>query len=67
VNQPHHAYWRKTRTMTAMLLLAWVALTVACGIYARELRDVAGLLYAAIIATYAWYVRKHDVREARRP
>jgi uncharacterized membrane protein len=57
---PHHVYWRKTLTMTAILLVAWVLLMLASAFYARELRDAAGPLYAAIIALYAWYLSAQD-------
>jgi uncharacterized membrane protein len=52
-------YWRKSLTITAVLLCAWVALTVVIGYHARELHDVA-ILYAAIIGFYAWYLKKQD-------
>jgi hypothetical protein len=46
--------------MTAILLVAWVVLMLASAFYARELRDAAGPLYAAIIALYAWYLSAQD-------
>ena len=55
-----HAYWRKTLTMTALLLVAWVVLMLASAFYARELRDAAGPLYAALITLYAWYLSAQD-------
>ena len=72
-------HWRRTRRLTAILLAVWL-LTGFCTIFfARELRSFsifgwplsfymaaqgASLVYLALIAYYAWAMRRLD-REAR--
>ena len=34
---PRQAYWRRTRRLTAVLLVAWFVVTFVVGWYAREL------------------------------
>ena len=71
-------YWRATRRLTALLLLAWIA-TGFCAVYfARELAGLtvfgwplsfylaaqgASLVYLALIGIYAWRMRRLERRE----
>ncbi|QGZ39877.1 putative solute:sodium symporter small subunit [Pseudoduganella flava] len=71
-------YWRATRRLTAVLLVAWIA-TGFCAVYfARELAGLtifgwplsfylaaqgASLAYLAIIGIYAWRMRRLERRE----
>lgn len=70
-----NAYWRKTRRLTAWLLVLWVLLTFVMNWYARELNDLVlfgfplgfymgaqGLLFAylAIIWVYNRKMRQLD-------
>jgi putative solute:sodium symporter small subunit len=68
-------YWRATRRLTAVLLLAWIATGFLAVFFARELADLtlfgwplsfymaaqgASLVSLAIIAVYAWRMRRLD-------
>jgi uncharacterized membrane protein len=53
------AYWRKSLTITWLLLFAWVAVTLVLGFHAREARGLT-LLYAVIVGLYAWYLSRLD-------
>lgn len=70
-------YWRATRRLTAILLLAWIATGFLAVFFARELADLtifgwplsfylaaqgASLVYLAIIGIYAWRMRRLDRR-----
>jgi putative solute:sodium symporter small subunit len=68
-------YWRSTRRLTAILLLAWIATGFLAIFFARELANLtifgwplsfylaaqgASLVYLAIIGIYAWRMRRLD-------
>ena len=68
-------YWRRTRRITAILLLVWVAVTFVAVYYARELSALALfgfpfgfymgaqgalLVYLAIVGFYAFYMNRLD-------
>jgi len=68
-------HWRKTRRLTAILLLVWLLTGFLTVFYARELLHLnlfgwplpfymaaqgASLVYLAIIAFYAWRMRRLD-------
>ena len=68
-------HWRKTRRLTAILLLIWLLTGFLTVFYARELLHLnlfgwplpfymaaqgASLVYLAIIAFYAWRMRRLD-------
>ena len=71
------AHWRRTRAMTAILLALW-SLTTFCSVFfARELARLelfgwplsfymaaqgAALIYLALIAFYAWRMRRLDLQ-----
>ncbi len=69
-------YWRKTQRMTALLMLVWFGVTFGVSYFARELSfDFFGwpfsfwvasqgalLVYALIVAFYAWYMGRLDRR-----
>jgi putative solute:sodium symporter small subunit len=69
------AHWNKTRRLTAILLVIWLLTGFLTVFYARELLHLnlfgwplpfymaaqgASLVYLAIIAFYAWRMRKLD-------
>ena len=69
------AHWRRTRAMTAVLLALWLATTFCSVFFARELARLelfgwplsfymaaqgAALIYLALIAFYAWRMRRLD-------
>ena len=71
----HEAYWRSTRRLTAILLLAWIATGFLAVFFARELANLtifgwplsfylaaqgASLVYLAIIGIHAWRMRRLD-------
>jgi putative solute:sodium symporter small subunit len=75
-------YWRRTRRLTAALLLAWFATGFLAVFFARELADLtlfgwplsfylaaqgASLVYLAIIGIHAWRMRRLDRRYRERP
>ena len=71
---PHSAYWRKTLRIGAALLLVWLLVTLAVGLFGRSLRfDFFGwpfgfwatsqgalLVYCAIIWIYAGLMNRLD-------
>ncbi|MFI5445441.1 DUF4212 domain-containing protein [Polaromonas sp. UC242_47] len=71
----HRRYWRKTRMLTALLLLAWFGVTFGVSYFARALSFTflgwpfsfwmgaqgALLVYGLIIGFYAWYMNRLDV------
>jgi putative solute:sodium symporter small subunit len=75
-------HWQKTRRMTALLLMLWL-LTGFCAVFfARELTGLsvfgwplsfylaaqgASLVYLAILAIYAWRMRRLDQAAAQHP
>ncbi len=75
-------YWRRTRRLTAVLLLAWIATGFLAVFFARELAGLtlfgwplsfylaaqgASLVYLAIIGIHAWRMRRLDRRYGARP
>jgi putative solute:sodium symporter small subunit len=73
-------HWRKTRNMSAALLLLWMSTSFGAIFFARELSGLmlfgwplsfylaaqgASLVYLAIIAGYAWRMRSLDRAFAR--
>lgn len=59
-------YWRKCLTITAIVLVAWIVLTFLMGYYAQEVHEAASVLYALIMAFYAWYMSRQDRTYAAR-
>jgi putative solute:sodium symporter small subunit len=74
-------HWRRSRRLTAALLLLWLATSFGTVFYARELARLtlfgwplsfylaaqgAALVYLAIIGVYAWRMRRLDRAFARR-
>ena len=74
----HEGYWRSTRRLTAILLLAWFAAGFLAVFFARELANLtifgwplsfylaaqgASLVYLAIVGIYAWRMRRLDRRQ----
>ncbi|CAN5421771.1 DUF4212 domain-containing protein [soil metagenome] len=68
-------YWRSARKLTLALLLIWLLLTLVIVFFARELSGLnffgwpfsfymaaqgATLIYVAIVAYYAWAMRRLD-------
>jgi len=68
-------YWRRNLWLTGFLLLIWFVVTFVASYYARELDQFmvfgfplgfymgaqgALLIYALIIAFYAWYMNRLD-------
>ena len=68
-------HWRRSRRLTAVLLLLWLATSFGTVFYARELARLtlfgwplsfylaaqgAALVYLAIIGVYAWRMRRLD-------
>lgn len=75
-------YWRATRRLTAILLLAWAATGFLAVFFARELANLtifgwplsfylaaqgASLVYLAIIGIHAWRMRRLDRRHREHP
>ena len=73
-------HWRKTRKMTAILLALWFCTSFGTVFFARELSTLTlfgwpmsfylaaqgcALIYLAVIAFYAWRMRRLD-RQYRR-
>jgi putative solute:sodium symporter small subunit len=73
-------HWHKTRRMTALLLLLWLLTGFCAAFFARELAGLsvfgwplsfylaaqgASLVYLAILAFYAWRMRRLDRAAAR--
>ncbi len=75
-HQQRRSYWRKTRRMTAVLMLVWFGVTFGVSYFARELSfDFFGwpfsfwvasqgalLVYGLIVAFYAWYMGRLDAQ-----
>ena len=71
----HRQYWRRTRLLTALLLLVWLLVTFGVSYFARALSfsffgwpfsfwmgaQGALLVYGLIIGFYAWYMNRLDV------
>lgn len=72
-------HWRKTRAMTGWLLLLWLLTGFCVAYFARELTGLsvfgwplsfylaaqgASLVYLAILAFYAWRMRRLDLAAA---
>ena len=53
------AYWRKTLTITWLVLFLWVVVTVLMGLYGREAPELT-VIYAIITALYGWYLSRQD-------
>jgi putative solute:sodium symporter small subunit len=68
-------HWRKTRRLSAILLLLWLMTGFCAAFFARELAGLsvfgwplsfylaaqgASLVYLAILAVYAWRMRRLD-------
>jgi putative solute:sodium symporter small subunit len=75
------AHWRRARAVTALLLLAWIAITFGTVFFARQLANLnlfgwplsfylaaqgACLIYLLLIGGYALWMRRLDRRFARR-
>ena len=73
-------HWRRTRRVTAILLLLWFATTFLTVFFARELATLslfgwplsfylaaqgASLVYLGVIGFYAWAMARIDRRFAR--
>ncbi len=73
------AHWRRTRRLTAVLLVLWFGTGFGTVFFARELAQLsllgwplsfymagqgASLIYLAIIGVYAWRMRRIDLRFA---
>lgn len=73
--QGRFAYWRQSRRLILQLLLVWFLVTFGVIFFARELSHVrffgwpfsfymaaqgATLIYVAIVAVYAWRMRRLD-------
>ena len=68
-------HWERTRRLTALLLALWLLITFCAAFFARELAGLsvfgwplsfylaaqgASLVYLAILAIYAWRMRRLD-------
>ncbi len=75
------SHWRRTRALTAILLMCWLATGFGTAFYARELATLslfgwplsfylaaqgASLIYLGILGSYALWMRRLDERFARR-
>jgi putative solute:sodium symporter small subunit len=75
-------HWHKTRRMTALLLMLWLLTGFCAAFFARELTGLsvfgwplsfylaaqgASLVYLAILAIYAWRMRRLDLAAAPPP
>lgn len=75
LTEGHRQYWRRTRVLTALLLLVWLGVTFGVSYFARALSFTffgwpfsfwmgaqgALLVYGAIIGFYAWYMNRMDI------
>ena len=74
-------HWRRTRTITGVLLALWLSTTFGTVFFARELQGLSVfgwplsfylaaqgslLIYLAIIGAYAWTMRRADREFAAR-
>jgi len=77
LTEKHIEYWNKNLRITAILLVIWLVVTFVIGYYAIELSEITILgfplpfymgaqgslaIYVAIIAYYAWYMNKQDLK-----
>lgn len=75
LSEKHNEYWRKTLTITAILLSIWFVVTFVEAWYARELNNISFMgfplgfymsaqgsliVYVVIIGVYAWYMNRLD-------
>ena len=75
LSERHQEYWRKTLTITAILLAIWFVVTFVEAWYARELNQFSFLgfplgfymsaqgsliVYVILIGVYAWYMNRLD-------
>jgi len=75
-------HWRRTRRLSALLLLLWLLTTFCAAFFARELAGLsvfgwplsfylaaqgASLVYLAILGFYAWRMRRLDLAAAPAP
>jgi putative solute:sodium symporter small subunit len=75
LTERHNEYWRKTLTITAILLAIWFVVTFVEAWFARELNQFVFLgfplgfymsaqgsliVYVVLIGTYAWYMNRLD-------
>lgn len=75
LTERHRQYWRRTRLLTALLLVIWLVVTFGVSYFARELSfnffgwpfsfwmgaQGALLVYGFIIGFYAWYMNRLDL------
>ena len=75
LTERHRQYWRRTRALTALLLLVWLLVTFGVSYFARALSfsffgwpfsfwmgaQGALLVYGLIIGFYAWYMNRMDI------
>ena len=74
LTQKHHEYWRKTLSITGVLLAIWFVVTFVVAYFARDLTfnffgwpfsfwvaaQGALIVYVLIIWYYAWYMNRLD-------
>jgi putative solute:sodium symporter small subunit len=75
LTERHNEYWRKTLTITGILLAIWFVVTFVEAWFARELNQFVFLgfplgfymsaqgsliIYVILIGTYAWYMNRLD-------
>ena len=75
MNASREKYWRRTRTLTLILLAIWLLTTISVVAFARQLATVslwgwplhyyfasqgATLVYLAIVGVYAWVMQRLD-------
>ena len=75
LTERHNEYWRKTLTITAILLAIWFVVTFVEAWYARELNSISFMgfplgfymsaqgsliVYVILIGVYAWYMNRLD-------
>ena len=74
LTEKHKEYWRKTVTITVILLAIWAIVTYVIGFLARDLTfnffgwpfsfwvgaQGAPLTYVILIGFYAWYMNRLD-------
>ena len=75
LTERHKEYWRKTLTITGILLAIWFVVTFVEAWYARELNSISFMgfplgfymsaqgsliVYVVLIGVYAWYMNRLD-------
>lgn len=74
MSAPHPGYWRRVKAITVVLLVVWFVVSFVLTYFARDLEfqffgwpfsywvaaQGALVVYALIIATYAWLVNRLD-------